>query len=366
MSTPRSAFSGFAVSSYGREAGSARVRLYEWLDRVEEEFEVLSYLGSSNNAPSTLLRRPTDVLRAETSLRKLRARVANATVILSRQASPVSRGGIEAKLLAGAQLGVYDFDDALYLEADDRAGLAGLFPKADIWRRAVQSADVVVAGNATLAAAADRYSANVVVIPSCVDPADYSAKANYEFGASIRAIWIGTPSTEEYLQRVERPLLAAHHAFGLRLMVVSGGNAPRLGDLERMIDRVPWRLESFARHLATADMGLMPLPDTAWARGKCAYKLLQYAASGLPMIGDPVGANAEVLRLGSGVAPESERDWFEAIASVIDESSAARAARGRAARAMVIERFSYDAWEDAWRSAVGLPPRRDRNLSDVE
>ncbi|KRC49312.1 hypothetical protein ASE16_11165 [Leifsonia sp. Root227] len=283
-------------------------------------------------------------------VRRLAARGASGASIVSRQASPFSTGRLEARILTRAGRGVYDFDDALMLS---QAGLSErLWPKARIWLRAVRAADVVVAGNDYLADAASVHSPAVTVIPSCVEPDDYKQKHHRDTEAPT-AVWLGSPSTEDYLLRIARPLLAAHRNLGLRLVVISAGNRS-LGDLDAMIERVQWRRDTFATDLLRGDFGIMPMPDNAWTRGKCAYKLLQYGAAALPSIGDDVGANTRVLALGNGYAARSDDDWYAAIESLLTEGAVGRAVRGASARTAVDEHYSFNAWTPAWKGALGL------------
>ncbi|GAB3573552.1 hypothetical protein GCM10027406_02220 [Leifsonia lichenia] len=339
-----------AYTSYGRGAGSARVRVFDWLDHLGLPSEGSDYLGGSSNGLGTLARQAYRIPGAELRLRQRAARDASGASIVSRQASPFSTGRLEARILERAGRGVYDFDDAL-MHAHD--GLSErLWPKARIWLRAVRAADVVIAGNDYLADAASVHSPSVTVIPSCVEPDEYRQKQHRDTDAPT-AVWLGSPSTEDYLLRIAAPLLAAHRNLGLRLVVISAGDRS-LGALDAMVERVQWRSETFATDLLLGDFGIMPMPDNAWTRGKCAYKLLQYGAAALPSIGDDVGANTRVLSLGAGLATRSDDDWYAAIESLVTEGAAGRAVRGASARAAVDEHYSFDAWTPAWKGALGL------------
>lgn len=337
-----------AITTYGSGAGSSRVRVFDWLDHFGVGATVESYTGHATNSPRALLREPVKLVRAEARARTLSRRVSGRIALVSRQASPLSRGGLEARTLRAAGHGVYDFDDALHLSQTSK-----MFPKRLVWQRAVTAADIVIAGNDTLAEAAARYSRDVVVIPSCVEPADYRRKEQYSLAGAPRAVWIGSRSTEAYLRAIAAPLLKVHRSHGLRLTLISSGRASN-GDLDAMIDRIEWDVDTFGRHLAEADFGIMPLSDDPWTRGKCAYKLLQYGAAGLPIVGSPVGANRDVLGRGGGLSPESVSDWSEALEQIVQEPEGLRAHRGNTARRSVERHYSFQAWAEVWRSSVGL------------
>ena len=339
-----------AVSTYGRSGASTRVRLYDWLDHTALSAGLYEYASTADNQPSTLLRAAPRVLRAEWKLHRLEASASNLTILLSRQASPFSAGALEAALLSRAARGVYDFDDALY--NDEASWTRLIWSKSKVWTRSVEAADVVIAGSDELADAASSHSDNVVVIPSCVEPNRYVPKSSYELHNGPRAVWIGSPATEPFLAALAEPLLSLHKHFGLRVTVISAGTSS-LGRIDSIVDRIPWALDTFAAALADADFGVMPLADTPYTRGKCAYKLLQYAAAGLPLVGSPVGANATVLRAMGGLAATTDSEWFDAMSSILEFSVQKRCEMGSEMRRAVTENYSFAAWKDTWLATVG-------------
>jgi glycosyltransferase involved in cell wall biosynthesis len=343
-------------SSYGAAGASMRVRVLDWLRFLDLEAEVLDYLGTPNVRPGTLLRQPLRVLAAERRLRRLRRAPAWDRLLISRSMGPFTGGRLEAALLQRAGWGVYDFDDALY--ADARGGVHRFFGEAAGWSTAVRGADLVIAGNDSLAEAAARLNPEVRVIPSCVEPRDYPRKTSYEVGPVPRLIWMGSPSTEPYLQPVAPALLEVHRLTGARLTLVSAGRRP-LGELDVMTDRVTWDGSRTDALLAEADCGIMPLPDIPFTRGKCAYKLLQYGAAGLPAVAAPVGVNARVIEQLDGLGPADAEAWVEALVGLLQEPEARRRARGEAARRAVEDHYSFDAWQSEFLRAVKLPERPD-------
>lgn len=344
------------ITSYGRTAGSARVRVFDWLDWLSIDATSETYLDGSTNSMAKLAASPAPVIAAELRLRNLARAPDINRLLLSRQASPLSGGRLEERLLRRADHGVYDFDDALMHSPVGR--LEAIWSKRRTWARSTAAADVVIAGNDYLADRASHLSGNVVTIPSCVDPGRYEVKLDYRIGDRPRAVWLGSPSTETYLQHIAPALVTLNESIGLRLTLISAGDAD-LGPLRPMADRVSWTLDGFSAELAKADFGIMPLDDNEWTRGKCAYKLLQYGASGLPLVGSPVGANADVLTGANGFAAENRDDWVSAIEALVAESTAAREIRGRKARETVQGSYSFSAWEDAWLDAMALRGRSE-------
>jgi glycosyltransferase involved in cell wall biosynthesis len=341
-----------AVTPYGRTGPSSRVRVFEWVDRVDAPVAVHCYLGLANARPGALLRRPRAVLRAERDLRRL-ARSRPARLLLHRESSPFSRRSVERELLSNAELAVYDFDDALQWDRGEGGVLRRVAPKAPKAQTAVQLAHRVIAGNQVLADWASTLNPNVVVIPSCVDPDRYRTKDDYTIHDPPRLGWIGSPSEEKQLRFIARPLLELHRRTGARLLLV-GRTDRTLGELEAMTDRVAWSEAVQATALAEMDVGLMPLVDEPMERGKCGYKLLQYGAAGVPAVASPVGANAGIVTAAGSPAPRDPAEWVDAVLGLVAASTAARRHLGRRARAMVRESYSYAAWRTRWEAAVGL------------
>jgi glycosyltransferase involved in cell wall biosynthesis len=328
------------------------VRVFEWLDRVSEPYLLSTYISQSNSKPSSLLRRPLSVMAAERRLRRM-AKGATPRLLLHREASPLSRGDLERRLLANSQFAVYDFDDALQWDWGDGAAYRRVAPKALKALTAVQNADRVIAGNSILADWASDYNDDVIVIPSCVSPDAYHVKSDYEVRDPPRLGWIGSVDNEANLCLIRRALHEIHRRTGARLTLI-GTTRPRLGDLEHLIDRVAWSETVQHSSLAEFDLGIMPLRDDPQMRGKCGYKLLQYSAAGIPSIGSPVGTNEKILsRLGMPSA-RTEDDWLDAVLDLLERSSEDRNALGRHAREVTSRHYSFDAWLPRWRSAVGI------------
>lgn len=340
------------AGSYGAGAASMRVRVLQWMRFLGLRPQVHDYLGTPNARPGTLVRHPVGVLRAEARLALLGRRPAPDRVLISRSMGPFTRGRPESALLRRAGRGVYDFDDALF--ADDRGGVHRFLGEATAWAPSVQAADVVIAGNSHLAERAAELNRNVEVIPTCVEPLDYPRKQRYDISSVPRLVWVGSPVNEHYVEGVAPALLEIHRRTGARLTMISSGRRP-LGALDAMVDRVSWDGPRTDALLAEADVGIMPLPDTDYERGKCAYKLLQYAASGVPSVGTPIGVNAHVLEQTAGLAADDLDAWIQATVTLLEESDDARRSRGTTARAAVEEHYSYRAWAPAFRRALDLP-----------
>jgi glycosyltransferase involved in cell wall biosynthesis len=340
------------ITPYGRTAGSSRVRVFEWLDRLDAPRVISSYIGQRDASPLRVARHPAAVVAAERRLRRMAA-AGPQRLLLHREASPVSRGGLEDALLSSSAFGVYDFDDALQWDTGEDSRLRRLAPKAAKALIAVSRADRVIAGNPVLAEWASQHNRDVVVIPSCVSVDAYRGKTDYHVSSPPRLGWIGSRHNEAYLRSLAPVLRELHRRTGARLTLI-GTSQRTLGDLEELIDRTAWSEAGQYSQLAELDLGIAPVPDRPYERGKSGYKLLQYGAAGVPLVASPVGVNREILSRFRMPGPEQVADWLDAIVDLLNRPVADREALGRAARETTRAHYSYDAWLPRWRQAVGV------------
>lgn len=336
------------VSPYGPVGASTRVRVYDWLRHLGWPARRYEYLGQGSSHPAVLARASFEAMTAERGLREL-VRRGSDNLLLQREASPFSRGRLEVAILRSAAHGVFDFDDALQWDHGEGGIARRIAPKAEKCLAAVRAADRVIAGNDYLADWASGWANDVVVIPSCVEPSDYLPKTDYRLHDPPRIGWLGSSTAEAHLSIAASGLLHAHRLTGARLNVVSGGRAS-LGPLDVMTDRRPWRLDTLASEMASWDIAVAPLRDSVMARGKCAYKLLQYGAAGLPVLGSPVGVNSRVLA-GFGGGAVDRGDWADALLALLGDESR-RQTSGSGARAHVSEQWSFATWSARWSAAV--------------
>lgn len=342
----------YAVTPHGPKSASSRVRVFGWLERIPNRAHVHSYAGLATSSPSALFAHPRSVLAAEARIRAL-VRLSVSRLLMHREVSPFSRGDLESRLLRSAELAVYDFDDALQCDTGEGPLYRRLAPKSRKALLAVRSADRVIAGNEVLADWAAIHNPNVVVIPSCVDLADYEPKSDFCVADPPTLGWIGSRSTEVHLRAIGETLLRLHVETGARLTII-GSVRRGLGQLEDIIDRVPWSIAAQRHELARFDVGLMPLDNTCYTRGKCGYKLLQYLAAGVVAVASPVGVNAQILKRAGLPAATTAADWADALRHLLNLSASRRADLSARARDTVTRHYSFDAWQHTWSAVMGL------------
>jgi glycosyltransferase involved in cell wall biosynthesis len=275
-------------------------------------------------------------------------------VLLLRNARRLTRGRHEARVLGRASPGVYDLDDGLPWDDGNLPGLGHWtkrpFPRSLVACRAADAADRVIAGNDVLAEWAGQHCADVRIVPTCVEPAEYRVRESWEIADPPVLGWIGSPATEGYLVDIAGALAEVHRRTGARVAMITGaGDVP--AEIAAFTDKTVWTPGS-VRAIADWDVGLMPLRDGVYERAKCGYKLLQYGASGVPAVGSPVGVNRAMLDAMEGLAPTTSDEWVEALTELLAEPAARRAERATAGRKLA-NAYSYATWEPAFLDAVG-------------
>jgi hypothetical protein len=227
---------------------------------------------------------------------------------------------------------MFDFDDAIF----ERRTVRGKF------RRLVALVDRVVAGNRYLAGAAAA-PGKTVVIPTAVDTDRFAARpARDARGADVVVGWTGLSSNYRQLASAASGIAQALRRTGARFVAISDAPPPpALSALRPQFIR--WRPETEIEDLAQIDIGVMPLPDGPYERGKCAYKLIQYMALGRAGVASPVGANCDVVTDGvDGFLPTDEPGWEEAIVRLVEDPPLRRQV-GERARARVEAEYSLRA-----------------------
>jgi glycosyltransferase involved in cell wall biosynthesis len=246
----------------------------------------------------------------------------------------------------GAKL-VFDFDDAIWLTPPSPLSrrFSWLRNPGKV-QRIIAMADLVIAGNRYLADYARRENDRVTIVPTTIDTDRYVVRDPIPRG-DVCVGWSGSFSTVAHFRLVLPALRRLRRRFGDRVRFKVIGDAA-FRDEELGIVGVPWRADTEVDDLREIDVGLMPLPDDEWARGKCGLKALQYMALGIPAVMSPVGVNREIVRHGeNGFLAETDDDWTATLASLV-ESPERRALAGAAGRRTVEEGYSVRAWRDAY------------------
>ena len=243
---------------------------------------------------------------------------------------------------------VFDFDDAIWKNDTSEANrLFAWLKRPEKIQFTIASSARVLAGNDFLKAYALQFNPKVIRIPSTIDTARYGLVSKVKSENVVTIGWSGSITTIKHFNSAIPALLAikAKYLDKVRFVVI-GDPLYRHPDLD--IIGQAWNAATEPEDLASIDIGIMPLPNDEWTRGKCGLKGLQYMAMGIPTIMSPVGVNTEIIEHGvNGFLADTTEEWVNCL-SVLIEDEAMRKRLGEAALSTVEERYSKNAWKDTY------------------
>jgi glycosyltransferase involved in cell wall biosynthesis len=298
---------------------STRYRAFAYFDRLRSDGWNPAHLSAHRSLRSRL-----EILRA--------ARSADVVVLLRKTFGP-----FYIKLLRRHSLYlILDFDDSVFCKSDGSVSKT----RMSRFKRTVSLCDQVWAGNLFLSGVAGKYNTLVSVIPTAIDPSKYEKPFDKPEN-SLVIVWIGSKSTSKYL-KAELPRLEklAERLKSIELKIVADFSL----ESDRLaISAVPWSETTEAEALLTSHIGIAPMPDNDWTRGKCGLKVLQYMAAGLPVISSPSGVNADIIDHGvTGFLPHNDDEWYQSVKKLMEDPELARKF-GKAGQKKVRDEYSVDA-----------------------
>ncbi|MBL4668393.1 MAG: glycosyltransferase family 4 protein [Flavobacteriales bacterium] len=240
------------------------------------------------------------------------------TVFIHREASPVGPPVFEwliAKILKRKI--IYDFDDAIWLENTSQSNqLISKIKSHSKVASICNWASLVMCGNKFLMSFAKKYNMNVVYMPTTIDIENEHNKIKHHEKKQVVIGWTGTHSTIKYLYEIESVLSKLQQKLIFEFRVISNKD-PLFTKIK--YHYIPWNKNKEIQDLLKIDIGIMPLLDNEWARGKCAFKALQYMALGIPCVISPVGVNNEIVKDGvNGILAENDEEWREKLTKLIE------------------------------------------------
>jgi len=269
----------------------------------------------------------------------LRARRYDA-VVCEQEAFPFLPAAVELIITKLNARFILDYDDAAYCKYERWPVLRKKIA------RLMAAAEMVVVGNNHLAGYARKFTPHVTVIPTVVDLAAYPNHQDATPSSTIRIAWIGTPMTANYLKplipELER-LQTKHPNVGFRF--IGAGSLPTNG---LRIESREWSAATEGQLLSECDIGIMPLCDTEFTRGKCGLKLIQYMACGLPVVASPVGVNRKIVEENrNGFLAATSGEWFEKLEALV-ENAELRRRLGESGRSKVAAEYTVEQGLAKW------------------
>jgi glycosyltransferase involved in cell wall biosynthesis len=264
-------------------------------------------------------------------------------VVIHRNAAIAGPPLVEWLLKTFGSTLVYDFDDAIYL---DPPGADSVFRRLFNAKTRVAAicrwSRLVGVGNRDLSEFATSANGVVRIWPTTIDSNAYSPRSREPQNLPVCIGWTGSQSTAHYLVDVLAQIAELQREIPFRFRVI--GAVVDLASFDIAGDCIPWSPECEVEELQRFDIGLMPLTDSPWARGKCALKALQYQALGIPAVVSDVGMNREAVSHGvTGFLVSPGGDWKDPLRRLLLDPELLRL-MGRAARSHVVKNFSAEAW----------------------
>jgi glycosyltransferase involved in cell wall biosynthesis len=327
-------------------APGQRFRIEQWARILEKQGVTFTFvpfetpeLHAVMYRPGFVGRKAVEVLRGLAGRFRLLSDLSRFDVIfLFREAAPVGPPVVE-RLLARRRVPiVYDFDDSIYLP--NASGANRVFARLK-WVRKVRlicglSRHVTV-GNGYLQRFAERHARRVSILPTTIDTERFLPRGPHRPDGPVVIGWMGSETTLPHLMVIADALreLAARRRFVLHVVSTREVSIPGVE-----VRSTLWSAEREVRDLQSFDIGIMPLPDDPWTRGKCGAKLLLCMGVGVAGVASPVGVNADIVDDGvNGFLAKTDAEWVDKLSVLID-STALRASMGAAARWTVETRFS--------------------------
>jgi glycosyltransferase involved in cell wall biosynthesis len=273
-------------------------------------------------------------------------------VVVQREAIQLGTALFERAVARARPRLVFDFDDAIWLpNASSANSRLAWLKNAQKTSRIIEASDLVFAGNDYLADYARRFNSAVEVVPTTIDTDQYVPRPERERENGVTIGWSGSLTTMEHFKPFVPVLKRLRDRLGDRVRFELIGDPtyrePELGIVGR-----EWSAATEVEDLARFDIGVMPLPDDEWSRGKCGLKGLQYMALEIPTVMSPVGVNSKIIADGeNGLLASSEDEWVDRLTQLV-ESPELRRKLGREARRTVEERYSVRSQRDRYLSLL--------------
>jgi glycosyltransferase involved in cell wall biosynthesis len=267
-------------------------------------------------------------------------------ILIYREMFPIGPALVERLITArGRPPVVFDFDDAIFLPSvSDANRLILALKQPQKVASIIRYSDHVITGNEYLADYARRFNSAVTMIPTCVDtnrfaPASAAGRPERADPAREPVVgWIGSPTTASYIRGLAGVLRRVHERHPFVLRVSGAGEALEIPGVS--VENRTWALADEVELFNTCDVGVYPLADDEWSKGKCGFKAIEFMACGVPVVAAAVGVNREIVQDGvNGYLASTPDEWVDKLARLLADPELRRrfAAAGRRT---VEERFS--------------------------
>jgi glycosyltransferase involved in cell wall biosynthesis len=334
---------------------SQRFRFEQYLPYLEEKgysFEFSYLLDAADDKvfyqPGHAIRKAGIVFKSTWKRwKELRKASQYDMVFVQREAYMLGTAYFERAIARKTPL-VFDFDDSIWMQKTSEANRRlGFLKDAEKTARIIQSSRKIFAGNQFLADYARQFNQDVVIVPTTIDTSVYKKVSSKSPANRVCIGWSGSFSTIQHFSLAIPALKKIKNKFGDKVYfkIIGDGNY-FCKDLDT--SGVPWIAATELQDLSEIDIGIMPLPDDEWAKGKCGLKGLQYMALGITTLMSPVGVNKAIIEHSvNGYLPNNEQEWVDTLSILVDNTEL-RNRIGMAGMQTVIDKYSVEAWKNKY------------------
>lgn len=349
----------FIAAHRPNRSPSQRYRFEQYFDFLHENgYECeLSYILSEPDdkhfySPGNILQKFMITLRSARKRLKDALQADNYDIIfVQREAFMTGSAYFEKRFSQSKAKLIFDFDDSIWLLDTSKANKMWQWMKSSEKTSAIISvSDMVFAGNKYLADYAACYNKNVKIIPTTIDTEIFKRESEYNDNDRICIGWSGSLTTIKHFEAAVPFLKKLKMKYGERLFfTVMGDETYRNEELD--IQGIAWSSENEVKVLSGFDIGIMPLPDDQWVKGKCGLKGLSYMALEVPAVMSAVGVNTEIITdLENGFLAKTDDEWVSKISQLVD-SFELRKELGKKGRRTVVEKYSKESQKNNYLNA---------------
>ena len=268
-------------------------------------------------------------------------------VVIYREAVLTGSIYFEKKLAKKGVPVLYDFDDAIWVkDVSEGNQMLSFLKNSDKIKKILPMVTHVTVGNTYLKEFAIRYNKNVTIIPSTVDTDKYK-KINSSKKGVVTIGWVGSHTTIKHFETIVPVLVKLKKTYQEKIEFIVVGDPLYRNELLN-IEGIPWSNHKEVENFNMLDIGIMPLPNDKWTKGKCGMKGLLYMSVNKPAVMASVGMNTEIVKDGiNGFLADSEEEWYSVLSNLIEDQSL-RERIGDAGRKTVEESYSMDSQKDKY------------------
>lgn len=346
----------FIVSNRKDRSPGQRFRFEQYIQHLEENGYTCDFspLLGTERLDKLFYGKGNPLRKALILLRNFRQRMAdlrksgNYDIIFIYREALFTRSVYFEKQFSKRSKVILDFDDSIWLQnVSDANKKFGFLKNAGKTKELIKIAHLNTVGNQYLADYAAQYNTAVTIIPTTIDTDEYTPRQHTDTTSKVTIGWSGSVTTIQHFNFAVPALKKIREKYGSTIEIKVIGDGSYINE-ELEIKGLPWVKASELEDLSQFDIGIMPLPDDEWAKGKCGLKALQYMALGIPSIISPVGVNSEIIADGvNGFLADTEDEWIDKISQLIDNPQL-RNQLGAKGRETVVEKYSVRAWKDTY------------------